>query len=301
MFRPTLFRTGLTVAVAAGLVACGEDDPVQVDDPTIIQVAEQAGSFTTLLTAVEAAGLTATLESDGPFTVFAPSDDAFAKLPEDALDALLADVDLLTQVLTYHVVPGAVTAAQVVDLSSAPTVNGKALSISVTDGTVMVGGAKVVTTDIQARNGIIHVVDDALLPVPVLDLVQTARKAGSFSTLLAALDATSLTSVLKGNGPFTVFAPTDDAFAALPEGTLEALLADPEALAGILTYHVVPGNVTSDQVVNLSSATTVNGADIAISVNGGTVSVNDATVIAVDVAATNGVIHVIDKVILPPM
>ena len=115
------------------------------------------------------------------------------------------------------------------------------------------------------------------------------------------LDATSLTPVLKGDGPFTVFAPTDAAFAALPEGTLEALLADPETLASILTYHVVPGSVTSDQVVTLSGATTVNGADVSISVDGSTVLVNDAEVIAVDVVASNGVIHVIDKVILPPM
>ncbi len=130
--------------------------------------------------------------------------------------------------------------------------------------------------------------------------MQTAQKAGSFSTLLAAVDAAGLTATLKGAGPFTVFAPTDAAFAALPAGTLDALLADPTALASILTYHVVAGEVTSDQVVSLSSATTVNGADIAISVSGSNVMVNDANVVAVDVRATNGVIHVIDKVILPP-
>jgi uncharacterized surface protein with fasciclin (FAS1) repeats len=250
---------------------------------------------------VEAAGLTATLEGDGPFTVFAPDDDAFAKIPSDAIEALLADTDLLAQVLTYHVVPSRVTAADVVGLASAATVNGKALSISVTAGSVMVDGANVIATDIEAGNGVIHVIDDVLFPQPILDLVQTAQKAGSFKTLLAALEATSLTSVLKGDGPFTVFAPTDAAFAALPEGTLDALLADPETLASILTYHVVPGSVTSDQVVTLTAATTVNGADVSISVDGSTVLVNDAEVIAVDVVASNGVIHVIDRVIIPPM
>jgi uncharacterized surface protein with fasciclin (FAS1) repeats len=301
MFHSTFVRASVVAFAAVAVAACGDDDPIQVADPTIIEVADQAGAFTTLLAAVEAAGLTTTLEGEGPFTVFAPNDDAFAKVPADAIDALLGDVDLLTQVLTYHVVPGRVAAVDVVGLTSATTVNGKALSISVDGGNVMVDGANVIATDIEAGNGIIHVIDDVLFPEPILDLVQTAEKAGTFTTLLAALDATSLTSVLKGEGPFTVFAPTDAAFAALPQGTLEALLDDPETLASILTYHVVAGSVTSEVVVTLTGATTVNGADVSISVNGGTVLVNDAEVIAVDVVASNGVIHVIDKVILPPM
>ncbi len=301
MFFPKFAGTAGMVVALLALSAC-DDDPVQVvPEPNIVEVAAQAGSFNTLLAALDAAGLTSTLEGEGPFTVFAPSDDAFAKIPPDALNALLADQELLTAVLTYHVVAGRVPASEVVGLSSAPTVNGKALSISVVNGGVKVDGANVVSTDIEAGNGIIHVIDDVLAPQPILDLLQTAQKAGSFSTLLAAVEAAGLTSTLKSDGPFTVFAPTDAAFAALPAGTLDALLADPAALASILTYHVVAGEVTSDQVANLSSATTVNGADIAISVAGANVMVNDANVVAVDVRATNGVIHVIDKVILPPL
>ncbi len=300
MFRPNLFRAGAVVLAATAASACSDDTPVQVSEPTIIEVAQQAGSFNTLLAAVDAAGLTATLEGDGPFTVFAPSDEAFAKIPSGALDALLANQDLLTQVLTYHVVPGRVIASQVVELSSAATVNGKSLSITLNGESVMVDQANVVATDIEAKNGVIHVIDDVLFPEPVLNLVQTAQKAGSFNTLLAALEATSLTSVLEGEGPFTVFAPTDAAFAALPEGTLEALLADPETLAAILTYHVVPGSLASGDVAALPSATTVNGAEVTISVVGGAVRINDAEVIAADIGASNGIIHVIDKVILPP-
>ncbi|MCH2167462.1 MAG: fasciclin domain-containing protein [Oceanicola sp.] len=131
------------------------------------------------------------------------------------------------------------------------------------------------------------------------DIVDTAAAAGSFNTLLAAATAAGLVDTLKGDGPFTVFAPTDDAFAALPEGTVEALLADPEALAGILTYHVVPGAVMSTDLVDDMKAGTVNGAEITIDLDDG-VMVNDATVVAADVEASNGVIHVIDKVILPP-
>ena len=131
------------------------------------------------------------------------------------------------------------------------------------------------------------------------DIVDTAAAAGSFNTLLAAATAAGLVDTLKSDGPFTVFAPTDDAFAALPEGTVEALLADPEALAGILTYHVVPGAVMSTDLVDDMKAGTVNGAEITIDLDDG-VMVNDATVVAADVEASNGVIHVIDKVILPP-
>ncbi len=132
-----------------------------------------------------------------------------------------------------------------------------------------------------------------------LDIVETARAAGNFTTLLAAVDAAGLTDTLKGEGPFTVFAPTDEAFAALPAGTVEALLADPEKLASILTYHVVAGAVMSTDLSNMMVAT-VNGAEITINLDNG-VMVNDAHVIAADIMATNGVIHVIDKVILPPM
>ncbi|MEY1557370.1 fasciclin domain-containing protein [Yoonia sp. R2331] len=131
------------------------------------------------------------------------------------------------------------------------------------------------------------------------DIVDTAVEAGSFTTLVAAVEAAGLVETLKGEGPFTVFAPTDDAFAALPEGTVEGLLADPEALANILTYHVVAGKVMSGDLTNEMMAATVNGADVTIMTEGG-VMVNDATVVTADIEASNGVIHVIDKVILPP-
>jgi transforming growth factor-beta-induced protein len=133
------------------------------------------------------------------------------------------------------------------------------------------------------------------------DIVEVATEAGSFTTLLAAATAAGLVDTLKGEGPYTVFAPTDEAFAALPEGTLDGLLADPEALADILLYHVVAGKVTSDQVVGLTSADSVQGSPIAISVSDGTVMLNDsATVVTTDIETSNGVIHVIDAVILPP-
>ena len=133
------------------------------------------------------------------------------------------------------------------------------------------------------------------------DIVQTATEAGSFSTLLTAVKAAGLVETLQGEGPYTVFAPTEEAFAALPAGTLEGLLADKEALKKVLLYHVVQGAVTADQVVGLTSATSVEGSPIAIAIKDGTVYLNDgAKVVTPDVMASNGVIHAIDKVILPP-
>lgn len=133
-----------------------------------------------------------------------------------------------------------------------------------------------------------------------MDIISTAEGAGSFTTLLAAVEAAGLTDTLKGDGPFTVFAPTDEAFAALPAGTVESLLADPEALAKILTYHVVAGKVMSTDLSDGLVAETVNGAEVTFAI-GDSVMVNDATVTAADIEASNGVIHVIDKVIMPPM
>ncbi|HSK06048.1 MAG TPA: fasciclin domain-containing protein [Acidimicrobiia bacterium] len=133
-----------------------------------------------------------------------------------------------------------------------------------------------------------------------MSIVATAEAAGDFTTLLAAVEAAGLVETLEGEGPYTVFAPTDDAFAALPEGTVEGLLEDPEALGDILLYHVVAGEVTSDQVLTLESATTAQGSDVSIRVEGDSVFVNDAQVIMTDIQASNGVIHVIDAVLLPP-
>jgi uncharacterized surface protein with fasciclin (FAS1) repeats len=131
------------------------------------------------------------------------------------------------------------------------------------------------------------------------DLIETATSAGSFTTLAKALQAAGLVETLKGEGPFTVFAPTDEAFAKLPEGTLDALLKDKKKLTAILTYHVVPGEVTSEQVAALTSAKTVNGKELSIAAADGKVTVGNATVTQADVQATNGVIHVIDSVLLP--
>ncbi len=283
------------------LAACDSSSTEPVETlPNIVQTAESAGAFGTLLAALDVAGLTGTMAEGGPFTVFAPTDEAFADLPAGVVEALLGDTSLLTSVLTYHVVAGEIASSQIVGSASVETLNGAAVEVSLESGSVFVNHSRVTVADIVAENGIIHVIDRVLIPGVILDLLQTAERAGSFTTLLAAVDAAGLAGALRGEGPFTVFAPTDEAFAQFPAEVLAGLLADPEALAAVLTYHVVAGELLSPGVVAATSLTTLNGAAVEVTVEGGAVRINNAQVVAVDVKATNGVIHVIDAVLLPP-
>ena len=197
--------------------------------------------------------------------------------------------------MKYHVVAGKVQAADVVKLKSAKTVLGQTVSVNASDG-VKINESNVVKTDILCSNGVIHVIDAVLLPQD--DLLDVAHKAGAFKTLSTAVHAAGLADALRGPGPFTVFAPTDEAFAKLPEGTVASLLKEPDKLKAVLTYHVVSGELKAKDVVKLTEATTLQGQKLDIDTSSG-VKVNDAKVIQTDVVAANGVIHVIDTVLLP--
>jgi len=275
-------------------------DSVILPPEDIVDVAVGAGSFNTLVAAVQAAGLEETLRSKGPFTVFAPTDEAFAKLPEGTVEALLADPQALADILLYHVVPGKVMAADVSDGLEAETAQGSTVSFAIhSDGVPAINGALITATDIEAFNGVIHVIDTVILPPD--DIVDTAIANGSFETLVAAVQAAGLEEALRGDGPFTVFAPTDAAFAKLPAGTVEALLADPDALANILLYHVIDGKVLAADVTDGLEAETLQGSTVSFAIHSdGTPAINEALIVATDVMASNGVIHVIDSVILPP-
>jgi transforming growth factor-beta-induced protein len=279
--------------------------------PSIVDVAVGNGSFTTLVGALTATGLVEALAGEGPFTVFAPSDEAFAKLPAGTLESLTPEQ--LKDILLYHVVAGKVMAADAVALDGqmADTLlEGKQLAISVDGETVMINDAKVVTADVEAGNGVIHVIDSVLLPPTEAPaeammgktIADIAAGDERFSTLVGALVSAGLVDALKGEGPFTVFAPTDDAFAALPAGTLEGLT--PEQLKNILLYHVVPGKVMAADAVALdgqAAGTLLEGSEIGISVKDGKVFLNDTVeVVITDIVADNGVIHVISAVLLPP-
>lgn len=290
---------GIVHVIDAVILPPSVSEAAAAELPNIVETAVAAGTFQTLVAAVEAAGLAETLQGEGPFTVFAPTDDAFAALGEETINALLADPETLSGILLYHVVAGEVRAEDVVTLNSAETAAGFPVVIRVSDEGVFVNNAMVTATDIEASNGIIHVLDTVILP-PAGDIVETAIADGRFTTLVAALEAAGLVEALQAEGPFTVFAPTDDAFAALGEETINALLADPETLSNILLYHVVDGAVFSGDVAGLTSATTLNGTDVTISVDeDGNVFINDAQVIITDIITKNGVIHVIDTVIVP--
>jgi uncharacterized surface protein with fasciclin (FAS1) repeats len=269
----------------------------------IVDTAVSAGDFKTLVAAVQAAGLVDALKGEGPFTIFAPNDAAFAKLPKSTLESLLKPENKaeLTSILTYHVVSGRVPAEQALKLDFASTLNGQRIDLKVKDGALFVDGAQVVATDIETSNGVIHVIDSVILPAQD-DILQTATKAGAFKTLAAAIQAAGLIEALQAEGPFTVFAPTDEAFAALPAGTLDELLKpeNRDKLTSILTYHVVPGRVYSDQALSAGAAKTLQKGKVRIAMSDGRAKVNNANLVKTDIETTNGVIHVIDTVLLLP-
>ncbi len=287
-------RSALVALAAAALAVAAPARAGEKKD--IIDTAVSAGNFRTLATAIQAAGLADTLKGNGPFTVFAPTDAAFAKLPKGTVEKLVQPENKakLTQILLYHVVPGRAAASDVMKLSTAKTAGGAYLFFDTTKG-VRVNDATVTKADIEASNGIIHVVDSVILP---LDAVDFAVRAGKFTTLVTAVKAAGLAQTLKGDGPFTIFAPTDAAFEKLPAGALEALVADPEKLKSVLLFHVVSGKVLAKDVAGMESATTLQGGRLEFSTDEG-VRVNGAHVVAPDQVVSNGVIHVIDAILLP--
>ena len=296
---------GRTLALAVFLslpaAACDSDDPAGPalgDD--IVDIVVSTDAVSTLEAAVVAAELTGPLQAAGPFTVFAPRNEAFDALGAEVVQALLEseNVDLLSSVLGYHVVPGvAARSTSLTNGQSVTTLQGQTLSIGVSGSTVTVNGATVVSADIEATNGIIHLIDEVL--VPEVDIVDVAVLNG-FPTLVDLVRTAGLEATLRsdnGGAGFTVFAPTEAAFAALtavPSG---------QALIDVLTYHVVPATVPSSALSNGQAVTTVEGGTFTVNL-GGSVTITDAMgetveVIVTDVPASNGVVHVIDGVILP--
>jgi transforming growth factor-beta-induced protein len=267
----------------------------------IVETAVNAGSFKTLAAALGAAGLADTLKGRGPFTVFAPTDEAFAKLPAGTVEELLKPENRakLRSILLYHVARGNLNSAMLGEHSGVATQNGMRVQIKPVDGGLMINGAKVIAPDVIATNGTIHAIDTVLLPPG--NIVETAVGAGSFKTLAAALGAAGLVGALQGRGPFTVLAPSDEAFAKLPAGTVEELLK-PEnraTLRRILLNHVIRGNFDSSAVANLKSVRTQAGKSLPVKIVDGKVMIGDSTVVAADVLSSNGIIHVIDSVLIP--
>ncbi|MFZ5429564.1 MAG: fasciclin domain-containing protein [Bacteroidota bacterium] len=272
---------------------------------TVVEVVVNSENHTILEAAVVAAGLVETLSGEGPFTIFAPTDAAFEALPEGTVETLLEDPSgLLTQILLYHAVAGKVMSTDLSDGMKATTVQGQEITVTITDGKVFINDAQVIVANIEAGNGVVHVIDAVLIPeteepmpATVVDIVVNSEV---HNTLEAAVIAAGLAETLSGTGPFTIFAPTDAAFEALPEGTVETLLEDPSGLlTQILLYHAVAGKVMSTDLSNGMKATTVQGQEITVTITDGKVFINDAQVIVADIVAGNGVVHVIDVVLIP--
>ncbi|KKE81835.1 hypothetical protein N481_24660 [Pseudoalteromonas luteoviolacea S4047-1] len=282
----------------------------------IAEVATAAGNFTTLLTAVETAGLTSALTGSDPLTVFAPTDAAFAALGTKTINTLLANPEVLGDILKQHIVTGNVDAITAMSLNgkSATTLlnNQQTVTIDTASNMLKFAGVTVTQTDIAASNGVIHVLDavvvgDVTVPDSLGLIPEVATAAGSFNTLVNLLGATELDQVLSDpTVKFTVFAPTDAAFSALGQETLDALGANTELLKDILLYHVVLGqSVMSDAASAIASSesnmvTMANSDMAALSTVDSKLFIDDAVIRTANVQADNGVIHVLDKVIMPP-
>ena len=276
---------------------------------TLVQTAQALPQFSILVEAVVAAGLADALSAPGALTVFAPTNDAFAALLAElgiTKEALLADTELLTRVLTYHVLPARVLKADIVPGTPVTTLQGGTFTVgadlAITDSRNRRAG--ITATDVFASNGVIHVIDRVILPLPAENIVQVAQSLPQFSILVEAVVAAGLADALSAPGPLTVFAPTNDAFAALLTElgiSKEALLTNTELLTKVLTYHVVQGRVLREQVPVGTPITTLQGETFTV---GADLAITDqrsrsATIVATDVFASNGVVHVIDRVILP--
>ena len=285
----------VTLLTASALPLNATADATQ-DIPTN---AAATGIHDSLVAALSHAGLVTTLQGTGPFTVFAPTDQAFADAGIDLNDFDTPEENAtLSDILLHHVVSGEVASTDVTDGMMAAMVNGDKVKFSVDNtGTVMVGPATVTLADVQASNGIIHVIDTVLMPPT--DIPTTAQSTGIHTSLVAAVIQADLLPTLQGDGPFTVFAPTDQAFT--DAGIDLAALDTPEgkaALSDILLYHVVSAEVPAANVTDCMVADAANGQPLSFKVGDG-VMVNDANVTMTDVISSNGLIHVIDKVLTP--
>lgn len=299
--RRALTAASLTLALF-GATACSSTStaPTQPAAVTITQTAVKTASLSTLTAALTQAGLAATLDGAGPFTVFAPVNGAFTALPASVVTSLLAsgNAAILTKLLGYHVVSGRYPAAALTNGQVLTTVEGTSLTVTIAAGVVKVGGATVTTADVAASNGVVHLIDGVLLGS--LDIVDQATIRG-FSSLTGAATTAGLVAALRGGGTagLTVFAPTNAAFAAIPGGAP----SDVATLASVLKLHVIGARALSSALTNGQKLTTLQGPQLTVGISGTTITVaspsNSATVGPADIVAKNGVIHVIDKVLLP--
>lgn len=303
LMRSTFFFGALILLVSFS--ACKKDKTI-VADNTINGIVSSTSDFSTLNSAVTKAGLASTLGSTGPFTVFAPNNAAFTAsgITSSVLAGLTADQ--AKAILLYHTIPSKIMASQVPvgPNAAVTTANGGTVYVTKNANAVFINGIKVITADVNASNGVIHVIGNVLMP-PAGNIVEMAQANPNLSFLVAAVIRANLQGALSGAGPLTVFAPTNTAFQAAGFPTIESIqTADPATLVNILTYHVIGARVFSSDLTNGEQVTTLNGGKVTIGLtSGATVKGNSnasaSNLTATNIVAGNGVIHLIDQVLLP--
>jgi transforming growth factor-beta-induced protein len=333
---PVLTPTTIVTPAATTLAGAATPAP-QSQGNTIAAILAARPDFATLSAAVEAVQLSAELSGDAPYTLFAPTEDAFAALPAGTLDTLLANPSTLASVIQNHLLIEEVSAARLVRLGSVLTTLGQTLPVTLTaTGVVQVGNATVIEADIEATNGMIHAIDTVLLPAdlvitptlgitgasataqvtatqavttaqiitsiaPTATIASIVQGTDELSRLESALGAAGLLQALQLPGQLTLFAPTNAAFAALPANQLQTLLNNTTAIANVMQYHLVADAVVAADLVRLGQALSTSSQPLQITVaDDGIVLVNNARIIQADIVTTNGVIHLIDAVLLPP-
>ena len=279
-----------------------DDGSCQYATNTVYDVVVTSPDHGVLEVGIDTCGLDGYLSGPGPFTVFAPTDAAFNALGPVTLLALLADLPQLTNILKHHVVADSVMSGMLSNGQLITTLFGADVTVTIGPSGVFIDNALVTVADIVADNGVVHVIDAVLLPPTppttnsVYDIISNSA---DHTTLTLAIDTAGLAGTLKGSGPFTVFAPTDDAFNLLPSGTIAALLSDLPQLTDILKHHVVGDSVMSGMLTNGQTVTTLLGTDVTITINSSGVFIDNALVTVADIVGDNGVVHVIDAVLLP--
>jgi transforming growth factor-beta-induced protein len=392
VFMPAGVEEIVLTDAISGLIS--GPDPVVGLEGDIAGIVTEGDRFTSLALALQTTGLADRLREEGPFTLFAPVEEAFQRLPEGSLESLLAEPETLGNLLRYHVVPGRVTSADLAEVDAVDTMLGQPLEVTQEDGVTMVGQAQVLQADIEATNGLVHIVDTVLTPpeggamaaeqmpaepavtcsenyqvqaddwlskiaakfygdplaypalveatntlaqendlystiedpnrieigqtlcVPSAELAEqllvddqaaTATTVGDLvlqndrlTTLVDALQTATFTDTLQSEGPFTLFAPTNQAFENLPEGELDRLLANPLELKNILLYHIVPDTLMADDIRNMETLDTSLDQTLEITAQDDALMINNAQVVEADLEAANGVVHLVDTVLLPP-
>ena len=268
---------------------------------TIYDIVSNSPDHSTLKVAIDACSLDGVLSSTGSLTLFAPTDAAFNLLPAGTVAALLNDIPQLTDILKHHLVVDSVVSGMLVNNQTFTTLLGTDITVTINANGVFIDNAQVTVADIVADNGVLHIIDAVLLPhAPSNTIYDIVSNSNDHTTLKTAIDACGLDGTLSGPGPFTLFAPTDAAFNLLPAGTVAALLNDIPQLTDILKHHLVVDSVVSGMLVNNQTFTTLLGTDITVTINANGVFIDNAQVILADLVADNGVVHVIDAVLLPP-